>query len=236
MILHSRVVYTTYFGEMELSIIEKLRREIEAREFEYWMLLFFWLLEEDVSEHDDIEEIDREEYYETVYWRYRDWVEEWLLFVAANDETLKEKVSQAEIDKETANDELIRDHVSDYLKELDPQIRAKAKEIVDATFDHADDAYYTSEERASVIAANETNFIGNYRQLQVAKEQGRTLKKWVTMKDRKVRRTHELVDDKVIGIDEYFTVGRAKMLYPLDQSLGNHPEETVNCRCVVEYI
>lgn len=89
-----------------------------------------------------------------------------------------------------------------------------------------------------MLAENETNFIGNTTGDDVAKYQGYRHKRWLTMKDEKVRLTHVLVDDEVKDIDEYYQVGLAEMLFPLDMSrnAAEHPEEWMNCRCSITYI
>lgn len=93
--------------------------------------------------------------------------------------------------------------------------------------------YYTSQDRSIIISETETNVLGNYGMQVQAIKQGKRWKTWRSMKDNRVRDSHLLVDDKKIGIFEYFDVGGAKMLYPGDTSAP--PEELINCRCVCEY-
>lgn len=108
--------------------------------------------------------------------------------------------------------------------------------VLDATTRHYEsDEYYLSEERASYIAANESNAVGNYREQVNMVNKGYKYKVWVAMKDQRTRRTHIDVDGMQIGIFEPFTVGDCQLMFPKDTSLGATPEETANCRCVLKY-
>lgn len=110
---------------------------------------------------------------------------------------------------------------------------SKVANDIQKTTRNNDSEYYTSKDRSIIISETETNVIGNYgRQVQAVKN-GKHWKTWQTMKDNRVRDSHMLVDEKTIGIFDYFDVGGAKMLYPGDTSAP--PEELVNCRCTVEY-
>lgn len=108
-----------------------------------------------------------------------------------------------------------------------------SQDIVNVTIDRITDEYYTSDDRATFIAENEANTLLNYDDLLEAIEEGYTMKRWVSMRDNKVRRDHAEVDGTEIPINEYFLVGSSEMMYPCDMDAD--PEETVNCRCTVEY-
>lgn len=115
-------------------------------------------------------------------------------------------------------------------------IRNLAKEITNTTVKHIEDGYYTSEDRATLIAENEANTTLNRADLLRAKDNGATMKTWVSMRDIGVRQTHREVDNKTIPIDEYFLVGMSLMRYPKDyDGINVTGEETVNCRCTIEY-
>ena len=112
-----------------------------------------------------------------------------------------------------------------------------ASETVRATYDHLDDEYYTSEDRAMFIAENEANTMYEDEDYILALKEGMTRKRWVTMQDRRVRDTHREVEGATIPIDEFFQVGGALMLYPKDViNGGDFPEEIVNCRCSCIYL
>jgi len=115
-------------------------------------------------------------------------------------------------------------------------IERVAEDVIDHTLEKLDVEYMTSEGRAINIAENEINNVGNNDEFLEAKEDGKTTKTWHTFRDNKVRDSHVVMDEVTIGIDEFFQVGEAEMLYPLDEENAyDHPEETNNCRCWVTY-
>lgn len=115
-----------------------------------------------------------------------------------------------------------------------------ATEIVETTFRHLDEKdedgenYFTSEQRAVLIAQNEANTVMNRNDFIDAKSDGKTTKTWVTEGDEKVREAHVAVDMVTIPIDQAFDVGGDQMLYPHDYENGS-AENLVNCRCWCEY-
>lgn len=118
-------------------------------------------------------------------------------------------------------------YLNGYVEEITPP-------IVKTTIEHIDDPYYTSEDRAKSIAENEANSVKNYVAYKNAVKEGMTRKRWITKRDKFVRHTHLMVDDKEIGIKDYFQVGDSLMLYPKDIIHGEE-KECVNCRCVLQY-
>ena len=199
-----------FFAEMHLSDEEKKRREDMAYELYLLFSLLFTEIEAEKMLH---EEIDIEYYKEMVYRQYCEDVETYIVLVAAL---------------------LGRKTLSNELKET---IRERISDIVDTTLKF-EDAYYTSSDRATLLACNEANYIGNDTDYHIAEYQGYRHKQWITMNDEKVRFTHSMVDGQTLEIDEYFRVGEAEMLYPMDMSRNayEHPEETVSCRCTVAYL
>lgn len=108
--------------------------------------------------------------------------------------------------------------------------------FIDATKDHIDDDWYTSADRSLFNAENSANDVMNYKEYQKAIKEGKTKKEWVTEKDAKVRKTHQLVGGKKIGINEMFYVGGIPMRFPKDYEYAEaFPQETVNCRCRLKY-
>ena len=118
---------------------------------------------------------------------------------------------------------------------MSENIRQRVSYIVDTTLKFDDD-FYTSKDRAIMLACNEANYVGNDTDYNIAKYQGYRHKKWLTMKDEKVRFTHSLADGQTVGIDDYFNIGGYEMLYPMDTSQGAPIDETANCRCSVAYL
>lgn len=108
--------------------------------------------------------------------------------------------------------------------------------LIKTTLAHIKDAYYTSVERAALVAANESNSVVNHTELQEAIEEGYTQKKWLTELDEKVRFTHQEMEGVTIPINEPFHVGQYLMMQPHDISMGAGAEEIVNCRCSLSYL
>lgn len=98
-----------------------------------------------------------------------------------------------------------------------------------------DGNYWLSDMRAFNIAVNETNTILNYSEYLEAIEGGMTKKKWVTMRDERVRTTHIELDDVEIDIEDVFYVGGSIMRYPRDFEYGADLEEILGCRCSLIY-
>lgn len=98
------------------------------------------------------------------------------------------------------------------------------------------DEYLLSNTRALIIGANEANTIYNYSDYKTAIENGYTHKRWKTENDNLVRKSHEIVNNNVVEINEPFVVGDSLLMFPKDFSMGASAEELVNCRCTVEYI
>ena len=63
------------------------------------------------------------------------------------------------------------------------------------------------------------------------KAQGYNKKMWVSQKLAETRDAHLLADGQVVGIDEAFTVGGEKLMYPQDPTAS--AENVINCLCVL---
>ena len=98
-----------------------------------------------------------------------------------------------------------------------------------------DRQYWTSSDRAMLIAENEANSLKNYTEYRDAKTIGKTKKKWLTENDDKVRITHTLVEGKTVNIDGLFLVGNSLMRFPRDYEYDPDPSEVINCRCSCVY-
>lgn len=199
-----------FFAEMELSDEEKKRREDLAEEL---LVLFLLLFSEIKAERLVGNEIDVEYYKDMLFRHYCDKIEVYLVLVMAL---------------------LGRKTLSEQMK---AEIKERTSYIVDTTLKYLDD-FYTSEDRATMLAESETNYVGNTLEYDSAVYQGYRHKQWLTMKDEKVRLHHVEVDGVIKDIDEYYQVGLAEMLYPYDMSRNGaeHPEEWMNCRCTISYL
>ncbi len=120
------------------------------------------------------------------------------------------------------------DYLTGYVQEFSTQ-------IIETTQEHFEDEWYLSDDRAIFVAENEANTTFNYLEYKKAVKSGKTKKRWLTMHDRHVRHTHQLVDGKSIGINDVFLVGDSEMFYPKDTTFGASANEIVNCRCSIKY-
>jgi len=107
-------------------------------------------------------------------------------------------------------------------------------DIIETTDRHPDDPYYLSQDRALLIAQNESNSAYNYSDYDNAKKSGKQYKTWIAEVDDRTREWHLEVDGTKIPIDEMFTVGKDTMRYPHD-FLNGSAENLVNCRCICLY-
>ena len=127
-----------------------------------------------------------------------------------------------------SSSEVMDDYLTGYVQEFSEQ-------IVETTQEYFEDEWYLSDDRAIFVAENEANTTFNYLEYKKAVNSGKTKKRWVTMRDRHVRHTHQLVDGKTIGINDVFLVGDSEMFYPKDTTFGASANEIVNCRCSIKY-
>lgn len=104
------------------------------------------------------------------------------------------------------------------------------QDIYDVTVAHKDEKFFTSQERAFLIAVNEANSIANYTELMDAKQKGYLFKTWCTEQDDRVRPTHVPMEGVTIPIDAYFEFPTCQGLFPRD-IINMTAEETCNCRC-----
>lgn len=119
-------------------------------------------------------------------------------------------------------------YIGDYITEF-------SEETTKTTIEHIDESFYLSDERGILISVNEANTTLNYKEFSDAIKSGKTKKQWRTERDKKVRKTHRTLDDKVIPINDTFIVGNTLMRYPHDTMFGIDYKELSNCRCTIKY-
>ena len=120
---------------------------------------------------------------------------------------------------------------------MESYVNRFTESFLDHTIEHLsknDASYFMSEDRATVASANEANSIIGYEELQTAKDNGYTHKVWVSQRDNRVRRTHQIADGQKKPIDDYFIVGGVALMIPCDPDCDVE-EETSGCRCVCHY-
>jgi phage portal protein BeeE len=85
-------------------------------------------------------------------------------------------------------------------------------------------------ERAKTIAITETAAAYGFGEFESMKDAGITRRQWLSSGLPNVRQTHLIADGQVRRIDEPFTVGSARLMYPGDET--GPAEEVINCHCV----
>lgn len=208
--------YNKYFGDMELTPKQRKAREELALILEDYIMLFFNLINNGVNEITVRQEMTYEMY--------------------------KIIDDKGYFETEAQTDKYISDLVNNTYQSTVDNLQNHPNDV--SEYDIENDAiepYWTSKDRAMFIAENESNTLLNSKEFVEAKEDGKTHKIWMVYPDDRVRPTHIDVNGAKIPIDSYFYVGDAMMLYPKDVTSelstgADHPEEIINCRCVVRYI
>ena len=113
--------------------------------------------------------------------------------------------------------------------------KSRCKEIVDTAILHKADSFYGSLDHSILISEDESSAVVNYYDQLSAISTGMKYKTWITMQDKNVRHSHNLLDGKTIGIYEPFHAQGGDMMFPMDVSLGVNKREIYNCRCFLEY-
>ena len=163
-------------------------------------------------------------------------------------------ISSAEI-KEQFRQRMI-DTVSQHTEiddEMLSQINRFVDETTDTTYEHLiilsalmenpqpdiekqeSEEFYLSDDRARLLAEEESNTIFNYNDFGSAIRAGYTTKTWLTMADPFVRRTHIPLHEQTIPINELFQVGDSFMRFPRDEEYGARMKEIARCRCEIQY-
>ena len=88
--------------------------------------------------------------------------------------------------------------------------------------------------RATTIARTETHSAMMNASVEGAVELGADQKIWVPIEDDRVRITHSEADGQSVPMKDLFQIGVALLRFPGDPDAGV-PEETINCRCVLQF-
>lgn len=203
-----------YFNEMHLTREQKRERIALAEDLEDAVLFFFSLV------------LLQSQY----------------SYLAAMDsadakEQFRQKITEA-IGQHTEINDDVRYEINEYVDDV-YDTTTEHLIILNALSEDAEEKerekerHYISEDRARLLAEEESNTIFNGSDFHKALRLGYKYKTWITMRDNRVRRTHERVDDKTIPINDYFMVGKSLMRYPRDPM--GRPEEVIACRCSVKY-
>ena len=203
-----------YFNEMRLSRAQKQERIALAEDIEDAVLFFFSLVLLQ-SRYSYLSAMDSAEAKEEFRKKVTDAVRS---RTEINEDVLFEINQYVDDVSDTTTEHLV---ILNALSE-DAEEEKKEKE-----------RHYISEDRARLLAEEESNTIFNCTDFYKAKDLGYKYKTWVTMRDKRVRKSHERVDDKTIPINDYFLVGNSIILYPREP--GASAKEVIGCRCTVKY-
>ena len=139
-----------------------------------------------------------------------------------------------------ARDEFVQSLSEENIGDEDYRV-GLADDLYDSTMRNQDDPWFFSEDRVYWVSENESQTVENAKDFALAKARGMTRKQWIGMADKRERKTHLALNDKILPIDALYDIGKAKGLYPKDtmspmSTLAEHPEEIINCRCRIEYL
>lgn len=114
-------------------------------------------------------------------------------------------------------------------------VRDMSYDIMDSTKKHQSEYYYYSPDRGKFMAECESNTTRSYQCNEDAIAQGKTMKRWLTMGDKRVRATHKEVGGISRPIGEPFYVGGSLMMFPRDTQYSPPNSLVCGCRCSIEY-
>lgn len=114
-------------------------------------------------------------------------------------------------------------------------VRDMSYDIMDSTKKHQAEYYYYSPDRGKFMAECEANTVRSYQCNEDAIAQGKTMKRWLTMGDKRVRETHKEVGGTSKPIGEPFYVGGSLMMFPRDTQYSPPNSLVCGCRCSIEY-
>lgn len=166
-------------------------------------------------------------------------MEDVLLFIFALFLTMKDfryiNEEYIEVQLRTKYLALVRKYGVDIDFDVSEYIEQFSRETVEVTLRNGDTQFFTSDDRAVLIAENESQNTFNRQDYIDAINSGKTKKQWLDIKDNKERKTHRKVGGTILPIKEYFLVGDSLLLYPHDYSMNPEVKETANCRCSIRY-
>lgn len=166
-------------------------------------------------------------------------MEDILLFIFALFQTMKEhKYIKKKYIKEQLQSkyiELVKKYGIDVDSDLLEYIEKFSDDTINTTLKNGNTPYFTSDDRAVLIAENESQNTFNRQDFRDAINSGKKRKQWIDINDDKERETHREAGGMDIPIKDYFLVGDSLLLYPHDYSMNPEPKEVINCRCSIRY-
>ena len=137
-----------------------------------------------------------------------------------------------------AVDRVMPSLTADIYVEIENYINQNLNYVIETTITHSDQPYMFSEARATSLAVDDSLASFNIEELNEAIKAGYKYKIWTSMRDRKVRHSHEVADGQKVEITKPFKVGRCLMTAPMvfdEKSVFQDAKEVVNCRCQLIY-
>lgn len=90
--------------------------------------------------------------------------------------------------------------------------------------------------RSTLIARTETHQASGLGSRAAAEATGLELRKeWIAVRDTRTRDAHAEMDGAQKGLDEPYEIGRDRLMFPGDSSLGASAANTIQCRCTEGY-
>lgn len=226
--------YEKYFGEMELPEEEKKKRTAFSMDLE---LILIFVLSGLYADYRADRIVDMNFYRDSAKGRFIDLLEDYSVTVDNETKTYVENTIDTFIEttaeyvpfKTNGNGNA---QPKRYNQNAQPSSGQKPKGNKPSD-DKEPNTWYVSKDRARFDAENEANSVFNREDFRKAKAYGKKNKRWITMKDSRVRRSHNEVDEAVVGINDYFVVNGNNMRYAHDPLAP--ASEIVNCRCITEY-
>nr|DAQ68511.1 MAG TPA: minor capsid component [Caudoviricetes sp.] len=207
--------------------IDKLNYIRTAETISDDMFLFFGEIYTDLKNGDFLTSVPRSDYIDALMDLYVAWASGWL--TDDNDDMRKHAESVVNEIMETTEKTISHSKDENFLSLYRSHSPMEDDDIPEAII------AVLGRDRADFIGNNESLFINNYGGFYSAIQDGKESKTWCTCEDDRVRMTHNIVDGETMPIERAFEVGGYYLMFPRDDSMGAPTEETINCRCWLEY-
>lgn len=207
--------------------IDKLNYIRTAETISDDVFLFFGEIYTDLKNGDFLTSVPRSDYTDALMDLYVAWASGWL--TDDNDDMRKHAESVVDEIMDTTEKTINDSNDENFLSLYKNHALMEDDDIPEAII------AVLGRDRSDLIGNNESLFINNYSGFYSAIQGGKENKTWRTCEDDRVRMTHNIVDGETIPIERAFEVGGYYLMFPRDDSMGAPVEETINCRCWLEY-
>lgn len=207
--------------------IDKLNYIRTAETISDDMFLFFGEIYTDLKNGDFLTSVPRSDYTDALMDLYVAWASGWL--TDDNDDMRKHAESVVDEIMDTTEKTINDSNDENFLSLYKSHALMEDDDIPEAII------AVLGRDRSDLIGNNESLFINNYSGFYSAIQGDKENKTWRTCEDDRVRMTHNIVDGETMPIERAFEVGGYYLMFPMDDSMGAPIEETINCRCWLEY-